>query len=103
MAKYLVLWSASQTSWPGDPSAALAVLEGAARAVAEYQKSGAITEIGWLTAQEGYAMFEARSKEQVLGWIHAFYPYYRQVVHEVVPWEHGIESILSTARQLAAK
>lgn len=101
MSRYLVLWSANPAVWPTDPKQAVAVLEAADGGVKQLQKSGALADIGWLTAQDGFAIFEAGSKEQVLGMVHGFYPWYKQTVQEIVPFEHGVEAIMATARQLA--
>jgi hypothetical protein len=60
-------------------------------------------KLGWLTAQDGYAIFEASSKDQVLGMVHSFYPFYRQEIHEIVPWEQGKQAILASARQAASR
>ena len=99
MARYLVLWKANPAAWPTDPKESLAVLEGATAGGDALLLSGAIKELGWLTPQEGYALFEADSKEAVLGMINGFFPHYIQDVREVVPWESGKNALLASARQ----
>ena len=103
MPRYLVLWKANQSVWPTDPKQALAVLEGAAAGGDQLLKAGAAKELGWLTAEEGYAIFEADSKEKVLGLVQPFFPSYSQDIREIVPWENGKQAILVSARQAAAR
>ena len=99
MSRYLVLWRANAAAWPTDPKQYLAVLEGAVGGGDQLLKSGAAKEIGWLSPQGGYALFEADSKESVLGMVQGFFPYYTQSVQEIVPWEKGKQSIVQSARQ----
>ncbi len=103
MTKYLVLWKANPALWPTDTKQALAVQEGATAGGDGLLSAGAIKEMGWLTAQDGFAIFEADSKDAVLGMLTPFFPYYTQEVHEVVPWEKGKQAILEGARQAAAR
>jgi hypothetical protein len=59
MGRYMVLWTANPAAWPTDPKESLTVLEGAMAGGDALLMSGLITELGWFTAQEGYAVFEA--------------------------------------------
>ena len=103
MARYMVTWKANPQAWPTDSKQVLDVVEGAIGGGDQLLAAGAIKELGWLTPQEGYAIFEADSKESVLGMVHGFFPYYTQDVREVVPWEAGKKAILESARQAAAR
>ena len=103
MARYLVLWSANPAAWPTDPKQSLAVLEGAAAGGDHLLRSGGAKEIGWLTAQSGYAIFDADSKDKVLGMVQPFYPFYQQEILEVVSWEEGKQALLASARQAASR
>jgi hypothetical protein len=103
MSRYLVLWKANASVWPTDPKSMLAVLEAAAGGADQLRKSGAITDIGWLTTEEGCAIFEADSKADVLGMLQGFSPYYSQSVQEIAPWEAGMKSMLESARQAASR
>jgi len=103
MSSYMVLWRANPSAWPTDPKQALAVLEAATGGGDQLLKAGAAKEQGWFTAQEGYAMFEADSKDSVLGMVQGFFPYYTQDVREIVPWEAGKKAILDNARQAASR
>jgi hypothetical protein len=103
MPRYLVLWKANPAAWPTDPKQYLAVLEGATGGGDQLLKQGAAKELGWVTPQEGYALFEADSKESVLGMVQGFFPYYTQDVREVVPWDAGKQAILASARQAASR
>ena len=103
MARYLVLYSANPAAWPTDPKQALAVLEGAIAGGDELLKAGALKELGWFTPQQGYALFEADSKEQILGMVQPFFPYYEQEIREIVPWDKGNQAILNSARQAASR
>ena len=103
MARYLVLWTANASAWPTDPKQVLAVLEGATHGGDELQKMGAIKELGWLTAQDGYAIFEADSKQAVLGMVQGFFPFFSQDVREIVSWEDGKRAILDSARRAASR
>ena len=103
MAKYLVTWQANPAVWPVDPKQALAVLEGAIGGGDMLLKSGSIKEMGWLTGQQGFAIFEADSKAAVLGLTEPFFPFYLQEVREIVPWADANEAILASARQAASR
>lgn len=103
MARYIVLYKANPALWPVDPKQGLAVLEGAIAGGEELLRMGAAKEIGWLTAQDGYAIFEVASKDQVLGMIHPFFPYFTTEVHEVVEWEKAKAAVLESARRAAAR
>ena len=103
MARYLVLWSANPAVWPTDPKQSLAVLEGAAAGGDHLLRSGGAKEIGWLTAQSGYGIFEADSKDKVLGMVQPFHPFYGQEIHEIVSWEQGKQALLASARQAASR
>ena len=103
MTKYMVLYRANPTVWPVDPKQTLAVLEGAIAGGDELLKTGMCTEIGWFTDQEGYAIFEADSKDKILGMIQPFAPYYSPVIHEIVPWDKGKEALLGSARRSASR
>ena len=103
MARYLVLWSANPAVWPTDPKQALAVLEGATAGGDHLLSSGGVKELGWLTAQSGYAIFEADSKDKVLGMVQPFYPFYEQEIGEIVSWEQGKQALLASARQAASR
>ncbi len=103
MARFLVLFRANPSVWPTDPKQALAVLEGAFPGADQLLASGAIKEAGWFTAQEGYALFEADSKDRVLGMVHSFFPYWSQDIHEIVPWDQATQALLGSARQAAGR
>jgi len=103
MSRYLVLYRANASVWPVDPKQGLAVIEAVLAGGDELLTTGAAKEIGWFTAQEGYAIFEADSKDKVLGLISPFFPYFSQDVHEIVPWDQAKNAILESARQAAAR
>jgi hypothetical protein len=98
MSRFLVTWEANPSVWPTDSKQALAVLEAATGGGDRLLSSGAAKEIGWLSAQEGFAIFEADSKDSVLGMVQGFFPYYSQDVREIVPWDKATKAILSSAR-----
>ena len=103
MPRYMVLYRANPSVWPPDPKQALAVLEGAIAGGDQLLKMGAVKEIGWFTPQDGYAIFEADSKEKVLGMVQPYFPYYSQDIHEIVPWDRAKEALLTSARQAASR
>jgi hypothetical protein len=103
MSRYLVLYRANASVWPVDPKQSLAVLEGVLAGGDELLRTGGATEIGWFTAQGGYAIFEADSKDTIFGRIQPFFPYYSQDVHEIVPWDQAKNAILENARRAAAR
>ena len=103
MARYLVLYKANPSLWPTDPKQALAVLEGAVAGGDALLAAGALKELGWFTAQDGYGIFEADSKAMVLGMVEPFFPYYTQEILEIVPWDAAKQAILASARQAAAR
>jgi hypothetical protein len=69
ISRFLVTWEANPSVWPTDSKQALAVLESATGGGDKLLTSGAAKEIGWLSAQEGFAIFEADSKDSVLGMV----------------------------------
>ena len=103
MSRYMVLWKANPSAWPSDPKQVLAVLEGSTAGGDHLLAGGALKELGWFTPQEGYAIFEADSKEGVLAMVQPFFPYYDEDIREIVPWEKGKEAILGSARQSASR
>jgi hypothetical protein len=103
MARYMVSWSANPSAWPTDPKEVLAALEAATGGGDQLLGGGAANEIGWFTAQDGYAIFEADSKASVLGMVQGFFPFFTQDVREIVSWEAGKNAILDSARQAASR
>ncbi len=101
MPRYLITWKANAAVWPTDPKQSLAVLQGALAGGTMMLESGAITEIGHFTSEEGYAIFEAESAAVVLGMVQPFFPYYSQQIREMVPWEAGSAAMLESAKQAA--
>src|SRR5436190_20347519 len=96
MSRYLVLYRANASVWPVDSKQSLAVVEGVLAGGDELLRTGVATEIGWFTAQEGYAIFEADSKDTVLGMLQPFFPHYSQDVHEIVSWDRAKNAILES-------
>ena len=103
MPKFMVLWKANPSAWPADAKQGLAILEGVVAGGDQLLQMGGLKELGWFTPQEGYAIFEADSKEGVLGMVHPFFPYYSQDIREVVPWDSGKQALLESARQAASR
>ena len=103
MPRYMVLYRANPSVWPTDPKQALAVLEGAIAGGDQLLKTGALKEAGWFTSQEGYGIFEADTKEKVLGMVQPFFPYYSQDIHEIVSWDKAKAALLGSARQAASR
>jgi hypothetical protein len=66
-------------------------------------KTGAVKELNWLTAQEGFGIFDTDSVASVLGMVQGFFPYYSQDVREIAPWDSSTQAILDSARQAAAR
>ena len=103
MSRYLILYRANPEAWPTDPKQALAVWEGVIAGGDQLLATDVVKEIGWFTAQAGYAIFEAESKETVLGMVQPFFPYYSQDIHEIVPWDTAKAALLAGARAAAAR
>ncbi|HLB68656.1 MAG TPA: hypothetical protein VJN63_09395 [Thermoplasmata archaeon] len=103
MTRYMVLYRANPSTWPVDPKQFLDVLQGTIAGGDQLLKVGALKEVGWFTPQEGYAIFEADSKEKVLGMVQPFFPYYSQEIREIVSWDKAKEALLSSARMAASR
>jgi hypothetical protein len=101
--RYLLTWKANESAWPTDPKQVLAILQEVFASADQLLESGAAKELNWLTAQEGYGIFEADSKARVLGLVQGFFPLYSQDVREVAPWEDAKQAILDSARQAATR
>ena len=103
MSKYMVLWKANATAWPTDPKGVLAMWEGTAAGADHLLSASAVNEIGWFASEEDYAILDAGSKEEVMGMVQPFFPYFSQDIREIVPWEKGKEAILRSAGQAASR
>jgi len=103
MPRYMVLYEANPSVWPTEPKQILPVLEGTIAGGDQLLKTGALKEVGWFTPQKGYAIFEADSKEKVLGMVQPFFPFYSQEIHEIVSWEKAKQALLSSARTAASR
>lgn len=101
--RYLVTWKTNASAWPTDPKQVLAILEAVFAGADQLLESGTAKELNWLTAQEGYGIFEADSKATVLGLVQGFFPLYDQNVREVASWESTKQAILDSARRAAAR
>jgi hypothetical protein len=101
MTRYMVLWKANPEKWPADLKQALNVWEGATGGADQLLKSGIAKEIGFFSEVEGYAIFEADSREKVMGAVAPFHPLFIQEIHEMVPWEKGKAAVLAGIRQAA--
>ena len=102
MTKFMVLFKANPSSWPTDPKQVLLIVQGVVAGSEQLFKMGALKEVGWFSPQEGYATFEAESKDKVMGMVAGFFPLYSKEIHEVVSWEDGKEALLSAARMAAS-
>src|SRR5262249_33917373 len=100
MSRYLVLTRANAPIWTVAREESLPLLEAVPAGGDQLLKTGT-TQIGRLTAQEGYAIFEADSKDTVQGLIQPFFPYYSQDVHKTVPWDQAKSAMSERARQAA--
>ena len=103
MARYLVLWKANAAAWPSDPKGVLAMWQAATGGGDHLLSAGALKDLAWLSADEGFAIFEAESKAAVMGMIQPFFPHFSQDIREIVPWENGKQAILASARQAASR
>jgi len=103
MARFLVTWEANPSVWPTDPKSRVEVVEGTTGGGDHLLAAGAIVEMGWFSAHDGYALFEADAKASVLGMVQGFFPYFTPNVREIVPWEEGKSAILASARQAASR
>lgn len=102
MARYLITWKANASAWPTDPKAALALLEGAIRGGNMLREQGFVKDIGWLSAEEGFGIFEADSKATVVGLVSPFFPLYSQQIREIGEWDASSDAALGMMRQIAS-
>jgi hypothetical protein len=86
-----------------DPKQFVNVLEGTIAGGDQLLKGGALKEVGWFSPQEGYAIFEADSKEKVLGMVQPFFPYYSQEIREIVSWDKAKKVLLDSAVKAASR
>ena len=103
MATYMVLWKANPTAWPTDPKQTLQIIETVSGGADMLIKSGAIKELGWFSAESGYGIIEAPSKDVVIGIAQPFFPLYTNEIHEIVPWEAGVQAMVNSARMAASR
>jgi hypothetical protein len=83
------------------PKGVLQVLEGATHGGDMVLQMPGAKELGWLSAQEGFGIFEADSKDAILAIVTPFFPYYDSDIQEIVPWEAGKQAVLAGARMVA--
>jgi len=98
----MVTWKANGSVWPTDPKQKLAIIEMAMAGGNQLREMGMIKDIGWFSAQEGFAILEADSKAAAIGATSAFTPLFDQQLHEIAEWDAANNSMLETARQLAS-
>jgi len=103
MTRYMVNYKANPSVWPVDPKQFVNVLEGTIAGGDQLLKGGALKEVGWFSPQEGYAIFEADSKEKVLGMVQPFFPYYSQEIREIVSWDKAKKVLMDSAVKAASR
>lgn len=96
----MVLFKGNENQFPVDPKQALATME-KVFAGGEMILTQGVTEIGYFTSANGYAIVEADSKEKVLSIIAPFFPLFTMEVQEIVPFEKAKEAVLSSLRAVA--
>ena len=101
MSRYMILFRANPSVFPTDPKQMLATAEATFEGADHLLETGVLEEVGWFTSAEGYAIQEADSKDKVIELISAFFPYFSQEVHEIVPHDKAKEAILASARRAA--
>ena len=102
MPKYMALYKANPSSWPSDPKQVLTIIQGVVAGADQLFKMGALKEVGWFSPQEGYAIFEAESKDKVMEMVAGFFPLYSQEIREIVSWEKGKQALLAAAKMAAS-
>jgi hypothetical protein len=101
MPKYIVHYKVNPSGWPGDPSEALALWEGALAGASQMLEQGAFEDINWVSNLEGYAVAEADSKAAVMRMVAAFFPLFTQDVMELTPHAEASEAIVAGAKMAA--
>jgi hypothetical protein len=99
MAIYQIHFKANPALWPTDPKEKLAISEGAFQGADDLLAAGAMQEVCWVSASEGYARVEASSAAGALAICAMFFPMFTQEIQELVPWNVAKEAILGAVRQ----
>ena len=103
MPRYIIRFKANPAAWPTDPAALVGIWEGVIAGGNRLLADGTLSEIGWISNTEGYALLQAPSKDVALGVATPFFPFFSQEIDEAVPWEKGAAAILGGARTAAGK
>ena len=99
MAIYQIHFKANPALWPTGPKEKLAISEGAFQGADDLLAAGAMQEVCWVSASEGYARVEANSAAGALAICAMFFPMFTQEIQELVPWNVAKEAILGAVRQ----
>ncbi|MCP8308443.1 MAG: hypothetical protein H3Z54_07080 [archaeon] len=91
MARFLVLWRRSLTTWPTDPAEKSKLIQKMGAAIDKHIKKGEIKEHGhFLDGNSGYTIWEAEATD-IFRNLSMTWPYYEYEVHEMIPYEKSGE------------
>ncbi len=102
MSTFQIHFRANPALWPTDPQDSLALWERSAQGADAMLESGALRDLYFVSAAEGYANVDADSKSAAIAVCAAFFPNFTQEIQELVPWDQAKEAILGSARQVAS-
>ena len=102
MSIYQIHFQANPALWPTDPQENLALWEQTAEGADAALKTGAMRDLYFISASEGYVCVDADNKSAAVAVAAAFFPNWTQEIQELVPWEQAKDVILSAVRQAAS-
>ena len=87
MGRYLVLWRRVSTAFPTDPEERSKISKKIGTSLDNWIKKGEIKEHGhFLDGASGYTIWEVEAAELLKNYT-MLYPYYKNEVHEFIPYE----------------
>ena len=98
MSTYQIHFQANTALWPTDPQDNLALWEQTAQGADAMLETGAMRDLFFISATEGYVCVDADTKSAAVAVAAAFFPNWTQEIQELVPWEKAKEAILGAVR-----
>ncbi len=102
MPTYQIHFKANPALWPTDPQENLALWEQTVQGADAMLETGAMKDLYFISATEGYVCVEADTKAAAVAVAAAFFPNWTQEIQELVPWEQAKDAILGAVRQTAS-
>ena len=101
MSIYQIHFKANPALWPSDPKENLAMWETAWAGAEAMIASGAMHDLCFVSASEGYCRVTADAATAALSICATHFPMFTQEIQELVPWDLAKDTILGAVRKTA--